>query len=77
MRYKIPWDLRVKTSYSILARRPDFIMINKKKITCQVVKLAAPAGNKRKRKAVKYLDLANAKTMELIDYYENNHNRIP
>ena len=41
--YKLPWDFDIHTDYLISARRPDLIIINKKKRTCKIVDFAVPA----------------------------------
>ncbi len=56
------WDFNIQADHLIPARRPDLIIINKKKRTSQIVDLAIPSdyrvklkeGEKRNR----YLDLA-------------------
>ena len=55
-------DFDIHTDHLILARRPDLIMINKKKITCKIVDFAVPSNYRIKLKECekkdKYLDLA-------------------
>ena len=42
--HKLLWDFSIETDQLIPARRPDLIVINKKKKrTCQIVDFAAPA----------------------------------
>ena len=60
--HKLLWDLDIHTDHLILARRPDLIIINKKKRTCKIVDFDVPADNriklKEREKKEKYLDLA-------------------
>ena len=37
------WDFEVQTDHHIEARRPDLIIVDKEKNTCQVVDFAIPA----------------------------------
>ena len=68
--HKLLWDFDIHTDPLILARRPDLIIINKKKRTGKIVDLAVPAVHRIKlkdcEKKDKYLDLARElkKTME-------------
>ena len=52
----------------ISARKPDLIIINKKKRTCKIIDFAVPADHiiklKECEKKDKYLDLAREKTVE-------------
>ena len=54
--------LDIQTDHLIPARRPDLIIINKKKRTCKIVDFAVPADHRIKQKESekkdKYLDLA-------------------
>ena len=56
------WDFDINTDHLISARRPDLIIINKKKRTCKIVDFAVPADYRIKLKECenknKYLDLA-------------------
>ena len=56
------WDFNIQTDYLIPARRPDLIIINKRKRICQIVDFAVPADHrinpKESEKKDKYLDLA-------------------
>ena len=57
------WDFNIQTDHQIPARRPDLIMINKKKKrTCKIVDFAVPADHrinlKECEKKYKYFDLA-------------------
>ena len=56
------WDFDIQTDHLISARRPDIIIINKKKRTCKIVDFAVLADHRIKLKECekkdKYLDLA-------------------
>ena len=41
--HKLLWGFDVQTDHLISARRPDLIIINKKKRTCKIVDFAVPA----------------------------------
>ena len=60
--HKLLWDLNIQMDHLILARRPDLIIINKKKRTCKIVDFALPADHRIKLKECekkdKYIDLA-------------------
>ena len=63
--HKLQWDFDIQTDHLISARRPDLIMINKKKKkkeNCKIVDFAVPADHRVKLKECekkdKYLDLA-------------------
>ena len=60
--HKLLWDFNIQTDHLIPARRPDLIMINKKKRTCKIVDFAVPADRRIKLKECekkdKYLDHA-------------------
>ena len=62
--YKLLWDFDIQTDHLISARRPDIIVINKKKKkrTWKIVDFAGPADYRIKlkewEKKDKYLDLA-------------------
>ena len=60
--HKLLWDFNIQTDYLILARRPDLIIINKKKKICKIVDFAVPADHrinlKESENKDKYLDLA-------------------
>ena len=60
--HKLLWDFNIQTDHLIPARRPDLIIINKKKRTCKIVDFAVPADHRIKLKECekkdKYLDLA-------------------
>ena len=60
--HKLQWDFNIQTDHLIPARRPNHIMINKKKRTYKIVDFAVPADHRIKLKECekkdKYLDLA-------------------
>ena len=60
--HKLLWDFGIHTDHLISARRPDLIIINKKKRTYKIVDFAVPADHRIKLKECekkdKYLDLA-------------------
>ena len=53
--HKLLWDYNIQTDHLIPARRPDLIIINKKKRICKIVDFAVPRESEKKDK---YLDLA-------------------
>ena len=60
---KLLWDFNIQTDQLIPVRRPDLIIINKKKKRiCKIVDFAVPADHrinlKESEKKNKYLDLA-------------------
>ena len=62
--HKLQWDFNIQTDHLIPARRPDLIIINKKKKKrfCKIVDFAVPADHrinlKECEKMYEYLDLA-------------------
>ena len=63
--HKLLWDFNIQTDHLIPARRPDLIIMNKKKKRkriCKIVDFAVPADHrinlKESEKKDKYLDLA-------------------
>ena len=60
--HKLLWDSDIHTDHLSSTRRPDLIIINKKKRTCKIVDFAVPADHRIKLKECekkdKYLDLA-------------------
>ena len=61
--HKLLWDFNIQMDHLIPARRPDLIIINKKKKRiCKIVDFAVPADHKinlkESEKKDKYLDLA-------------------
>ena len=72
------WDFNIQTDHLIAARRPDLIIINKKKKrTCKIVDFAVLADHRIKLKECekrdKYLDLA----MELKKLWNRQVTIIP
>ena len=61
--HKLLWDFNIQTDHLIPARRPDLIIINKRKRICKIVDFAVPADHrinpKESEKKDKYLDLAS------------------
>ena len=61
-KHKLLWDFDIQTDHLISARRPDLIIINKKKRICKIVDFAVPADHRIKLKECekrdKYLDFA-------------------
>ena len=58
--HKLLWDFDIHTDHLISAKRPDLIIINKKKRTCKIVNFAVPADHRIKLKECekkKYLEL--------------------
>ena len=68
--HKLLWDFNIQTDHLIPARRPDLIIINKRKRICKIVDFAVPADHrinlKESEKKDKYPDLARElkKTVE-------------
>ena len=60
--HKLLWDFNIQTDHLIPARRPDLIIINKKKRTSKIVDFAVPADYRIKQKECEkkdnYLDFA-------------------
>ena len=60
--HKFLWNFNIHTNHLISARRPDILIINKKKRICKIDDLAAPADHRIKLKKCekkdKYHDLA-------------------
>ena len=50
---KILWDFSIQTDHVIEARRPDFIVVDKKRRTCKIIDFALPGdsriGEKKKK----------------------------
>ena len=59
--HKLHWDFEIQTDHPISAKRPDLVIINKKKRTCQIVDFSFPADHrvklKESEKKDKYLQL--------------------
>ena len=68
--HKPLWDFNIQTDLLIPARRPDLIIINKKKEICKIVDFTVPADHrinlKESEKKDKYLDLA--RELKKLDY---------
>ena len=68
--HKLLWDFHIHMDHLIPARRPDLIIINKKKRICKIVDFAVPVDHRIKlkdcEKQDKYNDLAREleKSME-------------
>ena len=60
--YKLLWEFEIQMDHLISARRPDLIIINKKKRTCTIVDFSLPADHREKlkesEKKDKYQDFA-------------------
>ena len=60
--HKHLWDFDIQTDHLISARRPDLIIINKRKRICKIIDFAVPADHRIKLKECekkdKYLDFA-------------------
>ena len=59
--HKLLWDFNIQTDHLIPARRPDLIIINKRKRICKIVDFAVPADhriNLKESEKDKNLDLA-------------------
>ena len=48
--HKLVWDFEIQTDHKISARRPDLLIINKKKRTCRIVDSADPSNHRLKLK---------------------------
>ena len=48
--HKILWDFEIQTDHLISARRPDLMIVKKKKRTCRIVDFAVPADHRVKLK---------------------------
>lgn len=62
MKIELLWDFEVETDHHIEAKRPDLIIVDKKKKTCQIADFAVPADRrveiKEKANREKYQGLA-------------------
>ena len=60
--HKLLWNFNIQTDHLIPARRPDLIIINKRKRICKIVDFAVPVDHrinlKESEKKDKYFDLA-------------------
>ena len=59
---KIHWNFEIQTNHLISARRPDLVIVDKKKSTCRILHFAVPPDYREKlkgrEKKNKYQDLA-------------------
>ena len=59
--YKILWDFSIQTDHVLEARRPDLVLVDKKKRSCKIIDVAVPGDRriekKEKDKIEKYQDL--------------------
>ena len=57
--YKILWDFSIQTDHVIEARRPDLVVVDKKRRTCKIIDFAVTGDSrsKEKEKIEKYQDL--------------------
>ena len=64
--HKLLWDFNIQTDHLLPARRPDLVIINKKKRICKIVYFTVLADHRIKvkecEKKDKYLDLARELT---------------
>ena len=51
--HKLLWDFEIRTDHLISARKLDLVIVNKNKITCQIVVFAGPADLGENQKKVK------------------------
>ena len=69
------WDFNIQTDHLIPARRPNLIIINKRKRICKLVDFAVPADHiinlKESEKKDKYLDLAR-ELKKTVEHESNN-----
>ena len=71
--HKVLWDFNIQTDHLIPARRPDLIIINKKKRICKIVPADHKINLKECEKKDKYLDLAR----ELKKLWNMNAKIVP
>ena len=73
--HKLLWDLDIHTDHPIPARRPDQIIIAKKKRTCKIFDFAVPADHRIKLKECekkdKYLGLSRELKKTLVHISDN------
>ncbi len=71
--HKLLWDFDIHTDHLILARRPDLIIINKKKSIWKIVDFAVPADHRIKLKECekkdKYLKAVEHETDDCTNCY--------
>ena len=76
--HKLLWDFDIQTDHLISARRPDLIIINKKKKKkiCKIVDFSVPVDHRIKQKECekrdKYLDLA-IELKKTMEYKSGDH----
>ena len=74
--HKLLWDFSIQTDHLIPARRPDLIIINKRKRICKIVDFAVPADHrinpKESEKKDKYLDLARELKKKTVEHESND-----
>ena len=72
--HKLRWDFNIHRDYLIPTRRPELIIINKRKRICKIVDFAVPADRrinlKESEKKDKYLD--HARELKKTVEHENN-----
>ena len=60
--YKLLWDFSIRTGHHIEARRPDLVLVDKSKKSCQIIDLAIPEDSgvieKKAERVEKYQNLA-------------------
>ena len=64
--HKLLWDFDIQTDHLISARRPDLIIINKKKKICQIVDFAVPADHRIKLKECEKRDKYLARELKKL-----------
>ena len=76
--HKLLWDFNIQTDHLISARRPDLIIINKKKKICKIVDFAVAADHRIKlneyEKRDMYVDLARELKKTVEHEGDNNTN---
>ena len=74
--HKLQWEFDIHTDQLISTRRPDLIIINKKKRTFKIVDFAVPTDHRIKlreyEKKDKYLDLAR-ELKKTVEYAGDNY----
>ena len=74
--HKLLWYFEIQTDYLISARRPDLIIINKKRRTCRIVDFTITANHrvklKEREKSDKYHDFARELKKKCVDYNNDN-----
>ena len=50
--HKILWDFEIQTDHLIPARRPDLVLINKKKRTCHYVNFVVSVDNRKENEKI-------------------------